>query len=93
MVTKREEYALLEKIVQELNNLKTAQDKKTLELTFTEQEVHALKRVAAREMAWAGVGLIAASYKQIITYLGFFIMTWLVVKGYVAEWVISLLRK
>ena len=92
MVTKQEEFALLEKIVTELNSLKNAQDKATLELKFNEQEVKALKRVAAREMAWAGVGLIASSYKQIITYLGFFIMTYLVVKGYVAEWVISLLK-
>jgi intracellular sulfur oxidation DsrE/DsrF family protein len=93
MDTKETEYQLLEKIIRELNNIQNAQEKTKIELIFTDQEVKALKRVAAREMAWAGVGMIAASYKQIITYMGFFIMAWLTFKGYLVEWIISILKR
>lgn len=93
MVSKQDEYKLLERIIQELNNLKITQDKsQTLQITFTEDEIKALKKLAAREIAWSGIGMIATSYKQIITYLGFFIVTWLAVKGYISEWIISILK-
>lgn len=84
-----EEFRLLEKILSELEKIKDEQ----VQVSFTKEEIEALKRLAAREMAWVGVGMIASSYKQIFTYLGFFIMTWLTVKGYLSEWIIELLKK
>lgn len=54
---------------------------------FTADEVAALKRVAAREMAYLAIGKLGSSLKVVLTYVGFFIGIYLATKAGVVEWV------
>ena len=52
---------------------------------FSDEETIALKRLAARERAWEGIGLLAKPLKTILTYIGFFIGIWLAFKTYLLD--------
>lgn len=56
-------------------------------VVFTKEEAEALRKVAAREIAWMHVGRIANSWKTILTYIGYFIGAYVAVKAGVLEWI------
>jgi len=60
---------------------------------FTEDELSALQRVAAREIAWTYVGFLGARYKTILTYIGFFIAAFLAVRGGAIDWIQGVVQK
>lgn len=54
---------------------------------FTAEEAELLKRVAARERAWASIGALAGSAKTVLTWFGFMIGAWLVFKAGFLDWI------
>lgn len=59
---------------------------------FNDEEVMALKRVAARERAWMAVGLLAGGLRTILTYVGFFIGAWMAFKAGFLDWLAGALK-
>lgn len=68
------EVAALEKLIKEVQG------------RFSDDEVEALKRVAARERAWIAVGFLAGSVKMVLTYIGFFLAAWAALKAGILDW-------
>lgn len=60
-------------------------------VSFTPEEAELLKRVAARERAWASIGALAGSAKTVMTWFGFMIGAWMAIRSGIAEWIISLI--
>lgn len=56
-------------------------------VVFTKEEADALRRVAAREIAWMHIGRIAQSWKTILTYIGYFIGAYIAFKAGILEWI------
>lgn len=52
---------------------------------FTPEEAKALKKVAARERAWMGVGFLLNQYKTFLVYLGLIMGAYSAVKTGFAE--------
>lgn len=59
---------------------------------FTDEEIQALKRVAARERAWIAIGIVAGGLRTFLTYMGFFIGAWMAFKAGLADWLGGLLK-
>jgi len=64
-----------------------------LQEAFSEDEVAALKRVAARERAYEAIGEIGKSLKTILTYIGFFIGVYIAIKTGAIEWIRSVVSR
>lgn len=53
---------------------------------FTVEEAELLKRVAARERAWASIGALAGSVRTILTWLGFMLAAWAAFRAGLIAW-------
>lgn len=60
-------------------------------VSFTPEEAELLKRVAARERAWASIGALAGSIKAILTWFGFMIGLWVAAKSGFIAWIATAL--
>lgn len=89
---REKDYLALEKILENLSEHEKESHEERIDLHFTADEIKSLKRVAARERAWNSLGILASSGKTIITYLGFMIVTYLAIKGYLVEWILSITK-
>lgn len=59
---------------------------------FNDDEIAALKRVAARERAWMAIGMLAGGMRTVLTYIGFFIGAWMAFKAGLIDWLGGLLK-
>ena len=59
---------------------------------FTPEEAKALKRVAARERAWMGVGFLLEQYKRIMMYIGIVMGAYAAVKSGVTDGLVKFFK-
>jgi hypothetical protein len=83
MATKDDEAAFLAKLEKVVDD--ALQQKGVAH--FTPEEGELLKRVAARERAWASIGALAGSAKTIVTWLGFMLAAWAALKAGFISWI------
>lgn len=82
MATKHDETAFIDKLEKVVED---ALAKRVIE--FTPEEIELLKRVAARERAWASIGALAGSIKTILTWFGVMIGLWAAAKAGFIDWI------
>lgn len=60
-------------------------------INFTPEEAELLKRVAARERAWASIGALAGSVKAILTWFGVMIGMYMAARAGLLSWLTTAL--
>lgn len=57
---------------------------------FSETEIEALKRVAAREIGWMALKGLGGELRKIAGIVGGLVLAWVAFKGWLQEWLIAL---